>query len=332
MAPWPRGLYLCKKLQEKGRKVCYLETPPEGTSPAGLFLQEEGDSDEKSFLLSLGSLEKQSNGFCLVSEQGVWSFQEMDQLEQEGTAIGYFYGKKKSEIYKKNWLSFFAGNFLSRVFEFNSSFFEIKSLDLLSDYYLFCLSLEKKKQFQRDNPEISFVQAHSSEWEVKGEEVLIKGVLHKSQRVFFYFEPSYKSATPDWLWDHFVFHAELPGYANVIPSHFVLINQLYCPWTHSNLLSVFKKEGEEWEVWFRRPFVMDSLGREKIRQEVNSHLNHFFKSSFHFIRDGKRPGFAVYGGEQSFSYLKKERPQFLSCQENLAEHIKWEERTFQQFL
>lgn len=330
MAPWPRGLYLCKKLQEIGKKVCYLETSSEGANPAGLFLKEEGDSDEKSFLLSLGSLEKQSGGFCLVSEQGVWSFQEMSRLERGETAIGYFYRKKKSGIYKKDWLYFFAGNFLSRVFEFNNSFFKVNPLRLLWDYYLFSLSLEKKKQFQQDNPGISFLQTNSLE--VKGEEIFIKGTLHKSQRVFCFSEPSFQSVRPDWLWDHFVFYTKWKGYEQVIPSHFVLISKLACPWTHGNLLSVFKKEEGEWDVWFRRPFIMDLYGKEKIKKEVNVHLNHFFKSSFHFIRDGKKPGFAVYGGRKSLSCLKKDRPSFLYCQENAMEWLKWEQKTFLQFL
>ena len=171
-----------------------------------------------------------------------------------------------------------------------------------------------------------------SDWEVKEGEIFIKDTPHKSQKVFLCFEPSFKSLRPDWLWDHFVFSAELKGYKSVIPSHFVLINQLPCPWTHSNLLSVFQKEGREWDVWFRRPFLADFKKKEKIKQGMICHLSDFFKSSFHFVRDGKEPGFAVYGGEESLLYLKRERPCFLYCQENPAEWLEWEKKTLQEFL
>lgn len=332
-APWPRGLYLCKKLQETGKKVCYLETPSEGLNPAGLFLsEEEENADTKSFLLSLGSLEKQQGGFCIVSEQGVLSFQEKDLSKQNDTPFSWFYRKEKSGIYRKDWLHFFAQGFLSRVFEFNNSVFDIKSLNLHGDYYLFKLSLKQRKQFQKDNPNICFMNTNSSGWEIKKEGFFIREKFHESKKVFSFFEPSFKTLPPDWLWDHAAFYADLKDYDTVIPLHFVLINQLQCPWVNGNLLSVLKKSDGEWDVYFRRPFTVDSMYKERLKQEVASYLEAFFKIPFHFVREGKKQGFAVYGGRKSLSYLNQERPGFLYCQENPVEWIKWEKKVFQKFL
>ena len=158
VSPWPRGLYLCQKFQELGKRVCYIETPSESYQPASLFLDESGGQDFKSFLLSQGFLEKQESGFCLVSEQGVWSFQETDTLESCHPTLNNYLQGKQSGTFKEDWLSFFSCSYKSRLFEYNNSCFSGKPLDLFGDYFLFKPSFEKKKQFQKENPALELVE------------------------------------------------------------------------------------------------------------------------------------------------------------------------------
>ena len=323
VSPWPRGLYLCRKFQESGKKVCYIETPPENHQPVSLFLDEIGGQDIKSFLLSQGFLEKQEGGFCLVNEQGVWNFQETDSIDP---ILSHYRQGKKSGAFKEDWLSFFACSYKSRLFEYNNSCFSGEPLNLFEDYFLFKPSFEKKKQFQKENPEIFWLEANSSQLKVQDSEVFIKDSSHQSEKIFLFHQPSYESCPPDWIWDHIVFEGDLKDYEEIIPSHFVMMNRISLPWTCGNLLSVFRKQ-KEWDVWFRRSFHTDSKESEKFIKEISCYLENFFKIPFHFVKKGKKTGFAVYG-EESLAALKKQRPFLIQWQEDLAQQLQVEEKLF----
>ena len=323
VSPWPQGLYLCWKFKKSGKKVCYIETPSSSHQPVSLFLDESGEEDIKSFLLSQGFLEKQEGGFCLVSEQGVWSFQETDSLDP---VLNNYREGKKAGLFKENWISFFAHSYKSRLFEYNNSCFSGRPLNLFGDYFLFKPSFEKKRQFREDNPDISWLEVNSSELKNQNSGLFIKDSSHNSKKNFLFHQPSYETCLPDWLWDHFVFEGDLKDYEEVVPSHFVMIHQIPIPWTHSNLLSVFRRQ-KEWDVWFRRPFRADSKEKEKLKKEIVCHLENFFKIPFCFVKEGERSGFAVYG-EESLAVLKKQCPFVIRWQEDLVQQLQMEEEIF----
>ena len=327
VSPWPRGLYLCQKFLKNGKRVCYIETPSESNQPVSLFLDENGEQDLKSFLLSQGFLEKQEGGFCLISEQGVWSFQETDTLESCHPTLSYYLQSKKTGTFKEDWLSFFACSYKSRLFEYNNFCFSGKPLDLCGDYFLFKPSFEKKRQFQKENSTLGWLEAHPSQVKVHNSDLFIKGSFHKSEQFFLFHQPSYETCPPDWLWDHVVFKGDLKDYEEIIPSHFVMINRIQLPWTHNNLLSVFRKQ-KEWDIWFRRSFHTDSKESEKLRIEISQHLESFFKIPFHFVKEGEKPGFAIYG-EESLAALKKQHPFLTRWQEDLGQQLQGEEEIFQ---
>ena len=325
VSPWPRGLYLSKKFQDSGKKVCYIETPSENNQPISLFLNEE--EHLKSFLLSQGFLEKQEGGFCLVNEQGVWSFQETDPIESYHPALSHYRQGKKSGIFKEDWLNFFACSYKSRLFEYNNALFSGQPLNLFWDYFLFQPSVEKKRQFQKENPSLCWLKVKTSELKIQNNDIFIKDSVHHSGKVFVFHQPSYELCLPEWQWDHIVFHGNLKDYDEIIPPHFVMINRFQLPWTHSNLLSVFKKR-EEWDVWFRRPFHTNYTEREKLKTKISRYMESFFKIPFHFIKEGEEKGFTVYGKE-SLNTLKRDYPFLIRWQEDLAQQFQEEEDIFQ---
>lgn len=329
VSSWPRGLYLCTKFQKAGKKVCYIETPSESRQPDTLFL-DESFQDQKSFLLSQGFLEKQKGGFSIISEQGVWNFQETETVESNHSTLQFYRQGKRNGEFKKTWLSFFAFNYKTRFFEYNNSLFSQKPLNLFLDHYLFKPSIEKKREFKENNPKIYWLDGTASHLEVKENKVFLNSHLHKSERVFFFNRPSYKKHTPFWQWDCFVFYGDLKDYVKIVPFHFVILNRIFLPWTHSNLLSVFRKD-QEWCVWVRRSFYMNSDEIERLKEEILQHLQNLFKIPFRFVKRKKdKPGFVAYG-EESFLDLKKEYPFFVQWQEDLGQQLQGEEEIIQCF-
>ena len=328
VSSWPGGLYLCTKFQKAGKKVCYIEIPSESSQPDTLFL-DESFQDQKSFLLSQGFLEKQKGGFSIISEQGVWNLQETGPIEISHPALQFCHQGKKTGQFKETWLSFFAFNYKTRFFEYNNSVFSQKPLNLFGDHFLFKPSVEKKRQFKENNPEIYWLDGAVSHLEVKEDKIFLNNHLHKSEKVFLFNQPSYEKQTPFWQWDCFVFYGDLKDYAEIVPFHFVILNRIFLPWTYSNLFSVFRKD-REWHIWIRRPFCINSYEIEGLKEEVRQHLQNLFKIPFYFVKKREKPGFVVYG-EDSFLDLKKKYPFFVQWQEDLGQQLQGEEEIFQYF-
>ena len=59
--------------------MAYVELLPGVKNPFSLLLSEEEEEEEKNFFSSLGFLNRMEGGFCLLSAEGVWHFQEMRQ-------------------------------------------------------------------------------------------------------------------------------------------------------------------------------------------------------------------------------------------------------------
>ena len=112
IADWPRGLYLVKQLNAKGKKTAYLEITPYLKKPFPLFLDE---SKEKNFLENLGFLSFQEEGFCFLSPEGVRFFKQKDQNKtQEDLKFKTSFLKKS--FLKDNLFSYLGQNLAGRVF------------------------------------------------------------------------------------------------------------------------------------------------------------------------------------------------------------------------
>ena len=322
ISSWPNGVYLSKKLSEISNKVCYIDIQNSPHRPMGVFLEEESE-EEKGFLESLGTLERQEGGFCLLSEEGVRHFQEEGSGQSEGT--------KASQL---KWLSFFASGFMSPIFESNHQIFS-NSLNLCADYFIFHPHLKKKARFQSSNENILWLSAPSGgeELQLKEGKLLFAGntfslekVIGLGENALRILSPTVNShLLPEWEWVSFDFSADLKEYEDVAPPHFVSINWLLFPWTHDNLLSVFHR-GEKFEVWCRRPFLRawNKKDEEELVLNIQAHLRKVFPGvPFQFLKKSGSAGLFVYG-QKHFSHLKE------SCvlRGNLMEQIKTEENFF----
>ena len=154
IADWPRGLRLAKQLSLKGRKTAYLEISPYFKRPFPLFLE---DSKEKDFLKSLGFLHSQEEGFCLLSPEGVYLAKEQGQKKEKERRLKFKKPALNRTFLKENLFSSLAQNLTARVFDFNDSYFSEDSLPLFSDCFLFEPSLRKKQEFNKSQPQITFL-------------------------------------------------------------------------------------------------------------------------------------------------------------------------------
>ena len=149
VSSWPNGVYLSQKLSGISKKVCYIDMEYSPYRPMGFF-PDEGGEEKKQFLEPLGVLERQEGGFCLLSEKGIWHFQE-----EAGPALTEAQDSSQSG-FLSGWLSRFASDFMAPVFESDRPT-SPKSLNLVSDYFLFYPHFRKKAQFQSSDPNIRWL-------------------------------------------------------------------------------------------------------------------------------------------------------------------------------
>ena len=344
ISSWPNGVYLSKKLSEISKTVCYIDIQNSPHRPMGVFL-DEGSEEEKRFLESLGTLEKQEGGFCLLSEKGVWHFQE------EGSPVQF----EVQNNLQGEWLSFFSSGFMAPVFESNDQVFS-KPLNLSSDYFLFYPHFKKKMEFPACDSNIRWFSNPAGEGlELYRSVIPAQAGIQpspqnsnpigiKEGKLFLFKEsfplekviglgasasnilspPSHSQLLPDWEWVSFDFSSDLRGYENIVPPHFVCINQLLFPWTHDNLLSVFHNRGM-FHVWCRQPLGnWGGEDEEELILSIRTHLQKIFPEvPFQFLKKGTSAGLFVYG-QESFSRL--EEPYIL--QGDFMEQIKKEVKIF----
>ena len=335
IADWPRGLHLAKQLSLKGRKIAYLEISPYFKRPFPLFLD---DSKEKDFLKSLGFLHSQEEGLCLLSPEGVYLAKEQGQKREKERQLKFKKPALNRTFLKENLFSCLAQNLTARVFDFNNSYFSEDSLPLFSDCFLFEPSLRKKQEFNKSQPQITFLSlslddlkqilpSTPSNKSLLQKEFLsgIKNHFSCSAKNIFYLSDRVMSLTlpdkADFQWRASFFSADLDGYESIIPKHFLGIKQFLFPWCYDNLLSVFQKKGIL-EVWMRLPIDRDEREFVKKAQE---NLESFFPGA-KFQLNPKNPlkSFYVYGKEildssdSPFTYMQNAQDFF---QASLAQDI-----------
>ncbi len=300
---WPRGLFLSKKLSEQGKKICYIDLKQEALAPLGVFIQ-ENDHEERGFLESLGFLLKQEGGFCLLSLEGFWSFQELD-WQNMSTPIFQKAKEKAFGDFKSHWLASLSRNLMSRVFEGNHYLLSRESLDFFSDYFLFEFTAKQKNEFKIANPEINYLETSLEEVKVTLEKNLasisVKNKEIKSRKFLWLADDrsllnlcsSHKTVSPEWKWKSYSFEGNLGDYEDIIPSHFVSLKDLSLPWTHDNLLSVFYRNSI-WDVWVKQVYARED---EDLSDLILIHLNTIFQKalSFKVIPKKKLASFCIYG-------------------------------------
>lgn len=298
---WPRGLYLAKKLSEKGQKVAYVEILPRTKSPFGIFL-DDNFKEEKEFLENLGFLSRQEGGFCLLSPEGVWPLQDMREMTDRHFVLKNKLNENSFKEFDKYWLSYLSLNLAGKVFEYNNSEFSNKNVNLFSDYFLFKPYFKKIEYFQKTHPNITFYQAQLEEISFEKKEIAfcVQQQPIESQMYFwlagnhFPILKKKKNFEPHWQWSAYFFKSDFGDYEEVIPPHFVSIKNLFLPWTHDNLLSVFHKE-EQLEIWIREAYKGD---KNLLDQGVKEHLENYFPGcAFSPIEKKSPTGLTVYSKE-----------------------------------
>ena len=103
-----------------------------------------------------------------------------------------------------------------------------------------------------------------------------------------------KALKPCWQWKSCFFKTDFMEYKDIIPSHFVLLKDIFLPWSHDNLLNVFHKEGQL-EVGMRVPYKKD---QKIFLQGAKRLLEDFFKGLvFQPIEKSSPKGSIIYGPE-----------------------------------
>ena len=176
-ASFPRGLYLVEQLSHAGFKTAYAEVSPPVARPFPVFLDDRSEK-AKHFLQSLGFLNRQKAGLCVLSPEGVWPLQDMRDMADRHSVIKNGWRHSRPEDFKdfsKDWLSRLSLNLAGRVFDGNCAVFSSDRLNLFSDCFLFSPSLRKIKEFKRDHPGISFysLPANSIFWDERGESFIV---------------------------------------------------------------------------------------------------------------------------------------------------------------
>ena len=338
-ASWPKGLYLAQKLQRVyDQKVGYIECSTQTLPPLGLFLDKEKDKD---FFESQGVVLQKQGGFSFLNSKGQWNFQEALHLKSQ----------KLSQL--NHWLPFLSHNLMGTIFEYNNFKFSEDYLDLFSDYYLFTPSLKKKKKEKESScfdwktlSPHSKVNWYADHFSMDNEDI-------KAQKIVFLNDEESESQlslstfsiSPEWKWKKFSFSGDIGGYKEIVPCHFVCINNLSLPWTHDNLLNVFQ-DRDRWDVWLRLPArsFLEQEKKEVVHSLLHSLESYFKGTHFHFIKEGEE-SFFVYGKERlnqmrklptSFPYKNTKSLFFKDVnffsQADLGSHLKGERRLLKKVL
>lgn len=335
-AHFPAGLYLAQQLSRSGFKTAYVEIVPQRVRPFPLLLGETSEQG-KHFLQSLGFLKLQEGGFCILSPQGVWPLQDMRAMAGHCPVIKNALRRAQPEDFKdfsKDWLSWLSLNLSGRVFDGNLCAFSSDRLDLFKDCFLFSPSLKKIRLFKKDHPDIAFYSLLNGSvfWDETAEHFVInpspQGQNLREQEGFSNrfpakidsppgrFEPESQkyiwlsdpppfvrqgkwalSPQPLWQWRSGFLKADFGDYESLIPSHFLLIKDIFLPWSHDNLFSVFHHSGLL-EVWSRQAFGAVPVPGAFL-SSARAQLEAFFKGGrFSFSeRRASEEGMAVFGPE-----------------------------------
>ena len=269
---WPKGLYLAQQLSLQGKKTAYLYQRPAVKNPFALFLSESSQT-EKQFFNSLGFLEKQEGGFCILTEKGVWPLQKRKEL-------GFAPPAPLTDSFNKDFLFYLSHNLAGKVFEFNDSVFS-EPLDLFCDYFLFYPCFKKIALFKQQYPNLHFFEDSDLK------------PLNKSfsARNRFFFNDCIQQK-PYWQWQAFHYELDFLEYKDIIPSHLVCIKNLLLPWCYENLISLFHKNNRA-ELWMKlRP------ESPPVKEKVQQTLEAFFPgAAFRLLSQEPLKSFFVYGEE-----------------------------------
>jgi len=304
---WPKGLLLCKKLSEQGKKVCYINFQQENDLPIGVFLKED-DQAEKVFLESVAHLYQQDGGFCLLSPKGYWSFQGMDFDQMSLSSLFQNLKTNTFSNFTNHWLTALSRNLMSRHFQVNSQFGSDMRLDLFLDYFLLEFTSKQKKQFKEEHSKITYIEASLEDlrWDIEKSYAtcFVNDQKVQSHRFIWLareeglsnFCVSLNKNLPEWEWQSVSLEGNIGNYKNIVPSHFVSLKNLSLPWTYDNLLSVFFRH-PYLEVWFRNKYATDD---KEMLDLIVAHLQPIFKNGVTFqIRNSKkRKSFTIYGDSQ----------------------------------
>ena len=107
-------------------------------------------------------------------------------------------------------------------------------------------------------------------------------------------DQSAQGLKPLWQWRGGFLKADFGDYESLIPSHFILIKDIFLPWSHDNLFSVFHQSGLL-ELWSRQAFEAVS---GDFLSSGRAQLEAFFKGGRFSLSERQAPeGMAVFGPE-----------------------------------
>ncbi|MBC6414951.1 MAG: hypothetical protein GDA46_00950 [Bdellovibrionales bacterium] len=279
---WPKGFYLAQQFSLKNEKVAYIELTPFLKNPFPVFLNESYPL-EKVFLENLGFLSFQEGGLCFLTSEEVSFFQERKRDRNLGLS--------KTNLFKKEMLSYLSSNLTSKVFEFNNSYLSEESLDLFSDCFLFEPSLRKKEEIKKKYPKIHFFSAQTKDLLLKDKQIVFQDIVAKKT---FCLTDRIKdiSNKADWKWRAYFFQRNLDSYESILPKHFLCIKNFFSPWCYDNLMSVFLR-GEVLEVWMRLPLTVN---QNEFVKKAQNNLESFFPGAEFHLRDSSfLESFCIYG-------------------------------------
>ena len=327
VSSWPNGAYLSKKLSDVSKAVCYIDVRQSPHRPMGIF-SKETDEEEKRFIESISHLEKQEGGFCLLNEKGAFHLQE--------EVSPRFFSEnlpRQEDFYSHS--ARIAATLTAPAFEsLHQPLSASGEPDIFADYFLFHPDMRKKARFQSalsnvrwlSAPEGTDLKLKEGRLSLAGESFPMKQVIWLGDKALQTVHPARKRfLQPDWEWVCFNFSADLRGYEDIVPPHFVFINRLLFPWTHGNLLSVFHSGGI-FHVWCRKPFhIKAGVEEEKeLILDIQTNMQKVFAGvPFRFLKREAGAGLFVYGRE-SFACLKGH----YILQGNLMNQVKGERKIF----
>ena len=339
-ADWPKGLYLAQKLTLNDQKVAYVECLPRLKNPFGLFLN-ENDKKQLKFLENLGFLSQQEGGCCLLNPAGVWPLQDMETIKKRHAPIQNFscsFTETAPLSFQNNWLSYLSLNLSAKVFEDNNSIFKNKGVDLLADYFLFEPSSKKIEEFKNRHSNISFFTAPEKNISFKGQQnaLSLKDKTLTAKKLYYLSSPDRISTDfkltdkSYWQWQAYYLTVDFSDYKEIIPSHFLFLQNIYLPWCYDNLLSVFHHQGML-EVWMK---LKPEENPMQFIKQAEKHLKDFFKTdNLKSINKAITKGFKVYEEESLNFNFPKTKAYIENCMDffhgDLASEIRNEHKLYE---